>query len=237
VTFPLPTTMQVDFPSRDSNTSINYSRNSSRHSPSRFTQSNGHISTRNLDDYDKLVSNIVPVIHTQSSFDINPRYLSNDHRSSVIRSTSPIYRFRPSINDKTDYRRSDSPTLSNEDNFNFDRRSMTPSLSEHKSSLFPEDFDSDVFYQSSFQPQIFTDDRDQRYIEMKLDVHDHKPNEIDVSINDNDLIVQTKHKNFYKKITLPSNTDLTSLSTQHHHDKKLYITAKLLDEYSSLKYI
>ena len=48
------------------------------------------------------------------------------------------------------------------------------------------------------------------------------------------LFMSTK-ANFYRQITLPSNIDAASLSIHHHHDKKLYITIKLLDEYSSIK--
>ncbi|CAF1363087.1 unnamed protein product [Adineta steineri] len=110
-------------------------------------------------------------------------------------------------------------------------------ISNNDSSSFPPGFDSNVFYQSEFQPQIFTDDRNQRYIDMKLDVLDYKPTDLTVSINDNDLIIQGINTNFYKQITLPSNTDLPSLTLEYRRDQKLYITAKLLDEYSSFKYI
>jgi HSP20 family molecular chaperone IbpA len=117
-------------------------------------------------------------------------------------------------------------------------RSLTPQTdTSNESSIFPPDFNSEIFYESIFQPEIFTDDRHQRYIELKLDVHDYNPDDIKVSINDNDLIVQVEKTNFYKQITLPSNIDSASLAVHHHHDKKLYITIKLLDEYSSFKYI
>lgn len=134
-------------------------------------------------------------------------------------------------------RRSHSPALSSiteEDSI----RSLTPQTdTSNESTIFPPDFNSEAFYRSIFQPEIFTDDRHQRYIELKLDVHDYNLNDIQVAINDNDLIVQVDKTNFSKQITLPSNIDAASLSVHHHHDKKLYITIKLLDEYSSIKYI
>ncbi|CAF4611976.1 unnamed protein product, partial [Rotaria sp. Silwood2] len=70
-----------------------------------------------------------------------------------------------------------------------------------------------------------------------LDMYDYHPDKIRVSINDNDLTVQVEQTNFYRQITLPSNIDLSSLSVHYHYDRKLYITIKLLDEYSSFKYI
>ncbi|CAF1426772.1 unnamed protein product [Adineta ricciae] len=114
-------------------------------------------------------------------------------------------------------------------------------------SLFARDFNTEAFYRSAFQPQIYTDDRGQKCIEMKLDVNNYQPNEIKVSVNGNDLIVQAEHNierpptsstraYFYKQITLPSNTDFSSLASQYHPDGKLHITAKLMQEQSSIRY-
>ena len=105
------------------------------------------------------------------------------------------------------------------------------------STIFPADFNSNAFYRSEFQPEIFTDDQQRRFIELKLDVQDSHSEDLKVSINGNDLIVRNEKTNFNKQITLPSNIDASSLSINHHHDQKLYITIKLLDEHSSFKYI
>ncbi|CAF3000349.1 unnamed protein product [Rotaria sp. Silwood2] len=117
----------------------------------------------------------------------------------------------------------------------------------YRPSLFTSGFNTDAFYRSAFQPQVFTDDRGQNRIEMKLDVQNYDPSEIKVSVNGNDLIVQAEHSvnrppttssraYFYKQITLPSNTDLRSLSSQYHADGKLYITANLSNEQASIRY-
>jgi HSP20 family molecular chaperone IbpA len=114
-------------------------------------------------------------------------------------------------------------------------------------SIFARDFNADAFYRSAFQPQVFTDDRGQKRIEMKLDVNNYQPNEIKVSVNGNDLIVQAEHSverpptsstraYFYKQITLPSNTDLSSLTSQYHPDGRLHITAKISNEQSAIRY-
>lgn len=113
--------------------------------------------------------------------------------------------------------------------------------------LFTQGFNPDAFYRSAFQPQIFTDDHGQKRIEMKLDVNNYEPNEIKVSVKDNDLVVQAEHNverppisstraYFYKQITLPPNTDFSSLSSQYHPDGKLHITAKVSQEQSSIKH-
>ncbi|CAF0824717.1 unnamed protein product [Adineta steineri] len=119
--------------------------------------------------------------------------------------------------------------------------------SSNEPSIFAHDFNSDAFYRSAFQPQISTDDRGQKRVDMKLDVNNYQPNEIKVSVNGNDLIVQAEHSverpptsssraYFYKQLTLPPNTDLKSLASQYNPDGKLHITAKLSQEQSSIRY-
>lgn len=114
-------------------------------------------------------------------------------------------------------------------------------------SLFAPGFNSDAFYRSAFQPKIVTDERGQRIIEMQLDVHNYQPSEIKVSVNGNDLIVQAEHKDerpptssarafFYKQITLPPNTDLSTLSSEYILDGILRIKAKFLPEQASIRY-
>jgi hypothetical protein len=231
--------MQVEFPSK--------------HLPTRSTSSSGYTVLQKLNANENAISD--SFIHNE---------LFNDHSSNIHRipinsrdSNSSSYKFHQSIDDpiiplrrqrlhEAEYKRSNSPALSDimeEDHLGSSvRRSATPTLSFHtdsstESSIFPRDFNSEVFYQSVFQPEIFTDDRHQPYIEMKLDIHDYNPDKIKISINNDDLIVHIEDTKFYKQITLPSNTDFTSLSIHYHHDKKLYITVKLFDEYSSFKYI
>ncbi|CAF0779430.1 unnamed protein product [Rotaria sordida] len=120
-------------------------------------------------------------------------------------------------------------------------------IRNYQPSLFTAGFNSDAFYRSAFQPQIFTDDHGQNRIEMKLDVQNYDPNDIKVSVNGNDLIVQAEHNvnrppttssraYFYKQITLPSNTDLQSISSQYRADGKLHITAKLSNDQASIRY-
>jgi HSP20 family molecular chaperone IbpA len=232
--------MQVDFPSK--------------HSPTRSTPSSGYSLLQKLNATENAISGSsyndlfnhnthrIP-IHRVSITSRNAptkQTFTETRRETHRKVSSPITGIQSSY--EFEHKRSNSPALSDiieEDSF---RRSITPTSStdsdtSSSTSVFPRDFNSDVFYQSIFQPEIFTDDRNKKYIEMKLDIHDYNPDKIKVSINDNDLIVHVEHTNFYKQITLPSNVDFTSLALHYHHDKKLYITVKLLDEHSSLKYI
>jgi HSP20 family molecular chaperone IbpA len=113
--------------------------------------------------------------------------------------------------------------------------------------LFSQGFNSDAFYRSAFQPQVSTDNNGQKRIEMKLDVKNYQPNEVKVSVNGNDLIVQAEHNvdqpptsssraYFYKQITLPPNTDISSLASQYHPDGRLHITASLSPEQPYIRY-
>ncbi|CAF3603400.1 unnamed protein product [Rotaria sp. Silwood1] len=182
---------------------------------------------------------------------IHQQTFTETHHETHHQRSSPTTGIQSSY--EAEHQRLASPILFNtaenrsQSNINSDRQSMTSTLSSdtnnsdnnnnNELSVFPRDFNSDVFYKSVFQPQIFTDDRNQRYIEMKLHMYNYNPDKIRVSINDNDLIVQVEQTDFYRQITLPSNIDLSSLSLHYHYDKKLYITIKLLDKYSSFKYI
>ena len=108
-------------------------------------------------------------------------------------------------------------------------------------------FNSDAFYRSAFQPQVLTDAHGQKHIEMKLIVNDYQPNEIKVSVEGQDLIVQAEHNverppssssraYFFKQVTLPPNTDFNSLSSQYHPDGRLHITAKVSPEQASIRH-
>jgi HSP20 family molecular chaperone IbpA len=232
--------MQVDFPSKHSSNRYTSPRKLNLNNDELFNE-NRRIPIQRISINSRDSSVIHPTYKFGQSTDnsrINQNSSTYDKQTIIKKHhqrSSPTTGLQSSYD--FEHHRSNSPALSNiteEDS----HRSITPHTdSSNESPIFPQNFNSDIFYKSIFQPEIFTDDRNQRYIEMKLDVYDYNPDDIKVSINDNDLIVQIKNSNFYKQITLPSNIDLTSLSVHHHYDKKLYITIKLLDEHSSFKYI
>ncbi|UJR15385.1 hypothetical protein I4U23_002333 [Adineta vaga] len=252
ITYPSTSMMQVDFPAKYS---------------SRKTSVHARDHSADIESFHENRTDTIPIqrISINSRNSTHTPVVSNDqaykfHQSignSKANKTLPAYKqvihnihrrrptptvgLQPTYNG--DVQRSMRPTLSNIIEEESTKSSSSSSsdtdstLSNRSTSYFPRDFNSEIFYESVFQPEIFTDDRRQRYIEMRLDVQDYKQDDLKVSINDNDLIVQSKNTNFYKQITLPSNADLSSLSTHYHHDKKLYITVKLLNADSSFRYI
>ena len=129
----------------------------------------------------------------------------------------------------------------------FTRRVGNNGDAHNEPALFAQGFNADAFYRSAFQPEILTDGHGQKRVEMKLDVDNYKPEEIKVSVNGKDLVVQAEHKDerpptsssrayFFKQVTLPPNADLGTLSSQYHPDGKLHITAKLTNDQASIHY-
>jgi HSP20 family molecular chaperone IbpA len=172
------------------------------------------------------------------------------HRSgspSIVR-TLDDDRFRSNVN--LDHRNatSSSPSSRQVEVREYSRRLGGSNANNHSElPLFAQGFNSDAFYRSAFKPQILTNDRGEKTIEMKLDVNNYQPAEIKVSVNGNDLIVQAEHNDdrppvssarvyFFKQISLPPNTDLDSLSSQYHPNGQLQITAKLVQEQESMRY-
>jgi HSP20 family molecular chaperone IbpA len=155
-------------------------------------------------------------------------------------------RFRSNIS--LGYPSATSPSTSrNVEVREYSRRLGSGANSINEPSLFAQGFNSDAFYRSAFQPEILTDNQGQKHVEMKLEVNNYEPSEINVSVNGNDLIVQAEHNvdrpptsssraYFYKQVTLPPNTDIGTLSSQYHPDGKLHITAKLSNEQASIRH-
>ena len=220
--------MQIEFPSRMTNRVVQRSHNPPRYSKPRLIHTSENI-TR--------LEPSVRTTYVQRPNRVRSRP-HGDHRS-----------IRQVTFDSTDSSlstiRSDSSDLSEvshpvrvRSKVTFRDRSRTPTLSmDHQRSLLPLDFDSEQFYRSEFRPHLFTDRHHDHHIKMKLDLERHDPDDLQVFINDMDLIVQIAHSPFYRQITLPSNTDFSSISIEPHSDGQLRITAKLLDKYSSAVYI
>ena len=114
-------------------------------------------------------------------------------------------------------------------------------------ALLSPNFNSDAFYRSAFQPQVFTDDRGQKFIEMKLNVSDYQPSEVKVSVDGNDLVVRAEHSEeraptnksrsyFFKQVTLPPNTDLRSVKSELQNNGTLSIRANVLAEQAAIRH-
>ena len=225
VTFPSPTSMQVDFPARHINRVVQRSSNPPRYSKPRLIHSSEYV-TRNE-----------PTVRTA--------YVQHSNKTGSRPRSIRRVSF-DSTDSSISTRRSDSPVLSKssshpvrvQSKVSFGDRSRTPPLSlDHQKSLLPLDFNSEQFYRSVFRPQIITDRRHEHHIMMTLDLERHNPDDLQVVINGTDLTLRMAHSDFHQQITLPSNTDFSTLTVEPHADGQLHITAKLRDKYSSAVYL
>jgi len=110
---------------------------------------------------------------------------------------------------------------------------------DHQVKRFAGDaraFNFDEFFKSSFEPKISDDsERKCKKIEMALNVNGFRPDQIQVHLKDNDLIVQaesgssdkhhTTRSYIYKAVTLPPGTDTEHMRSFLHDGKRLVITA------------
>ncbi len=94
-------------------------------------------------------------------------------------------------------------------------------------------FDFDSFHRSAFRPQIISTSTNENKLLMTLDLSDYQPEDIKISIKDQELIVKAERKietdtkksrtSFFQSTTLPPQTDI-------EHLKSNYINGKLIIE-------
>lgn len=103
-------------------------------------------------------------------------------------------------------------------------------------------FDFDLFHRSVFRPQIVqstsTDNRQEKKLLMTLDLTDYQPEDIKVSIKDQELIVKAERHvdtdsrksrtSFFQSTSLPPQTDIDQLQS-NYLDGKLTIEAPYLE--------
>ncbi|KAL7674234.1 hypothetical protein ACOME3_000513 [Neoechinorhynchus agilis] len=99
-------------------------------------------------------------------------------------------------------------------------------------------FDFDEFFNSNFFPKVVDTPDGKKKIEMNVDVSSFKPNDVQVSLKDNELVVKAEHSTqqsedgkqgfsrsyYYKQVTLPPGTDVEHL-TSHFSGGKLVLEA------------
>jgi HSP20 family molecular chaperone IbpA len=99
-------------------------------------------------------------------------------------------------------------------------------------------FDFDLFHQSAFRPQIIQTPTNGNKLLMSLDLSDYLPEDIKISIKDQELIVKAERKiqtdtkksrtSFFQSTTLPPSTDIEHLQS-NYIDGKLIIEAPYLE--------
>lgn len=100
---------------------------------------------------------------------------------------------------------------------------------------------------SDFQPRIVDKGNNQKQLEMTANMKNYRPEDIKVSIKDNQLIVQGEHKHkdenrsersyFYKSTTLPPGTQVDQLKSQMMEDGQLKIEAPFIQREQPAKSI
>lgn len=98
---------------------------------------------------------------------------------------------------------------------------------------------------TDFQPKIVDKDNNQKQLEMTLSMKDYKPDEIKVSVKNNELIVQGEHRHkdqnrsersfFYKATTLPPGTQVDHLESHMTDDGHLQIHAPYVEQKQAIE--
>lgn len=103
-----------------------------------------------------------------------------------------------------------------------------------------QSFDYHHFHTSSFTPKVVDAGEQQKKLEMSLPMKSHRPEQIRVSVKNNDLIIQGEHISladrnvektyFYKSITLPPGTQTDHLQSHLTNDGYLKIEAPYMEK-------
>jgi HSP20 family molecular chaperone IbpA len=93
---------------------------------------------------------------------------------------------------------------------------------------------------SDFQPRIVDKGNNQKQLEMTVGMKNYKPQEIKVSVKNNELIVQGEHQYkdenrsersfFFKSATLPPGTQVDQLQSHLTEDGQLKIEAPFIEQ-------
>jgi len=93
---------------------------------------------------------------------------------------------------------------------------------------------------ADFHPRIVDKDNNEKLLEMTIDVKKCKPEEIEISVKDNELIIQGEHKykenryskrsRFFRSTTLPAGAQVNRMLTKLRDDGQLKIQVPLLLE-------
>lgn len=113
-----------------------------------------------------------------------------------------------------------------------------PSFSKFSTETNSKPFDFDQFHRSAFNPQIITSNADETKLMMSLDLNDYQPEDIKVTVKEQELIVKAERSvesdrrksriSFFQSTSLPPLTDIEHLQS-HYLDGKLIIEAPYLN--------
>ena len=91
---------------------------------------------------------------------------------------------------------------------------------------------------STLQPRIVNKGNNQKHLEVTVGVNNYRPQELQVSVKNNELIVQGEHQHrdgngsersfFFKSTTLPRGTQIDQLESHLGNDGRLKIEGPVL---------
>ncbi len=115
-----------------------------------------------------------------------------------------------------------------------DNQSLAPFGQYHDSSFSNGEFLDD----STLQPRIVNKGNNQKQLEVTVGVKNYRPQELQVSVKNNELIVQGEHQHkdanrsersfFFKSTTLPRGTQIDQLESHLGDDGQLKIEGPIL---------
>jgi HSP20 family molecular chaperone IbpA len=131
------------------------------------------------------------------------------------------------------------PIYSQSDHHENSNNTSDDSTAKNESSIpSTKPFDFDLFHRSAFRPQIIPTTTNENKLLMSLDLSDYQPEDIKISIQDQELIVKAERNtqtdtkksrsSFFQSTSLPPQTDIEHVQS-NYIDGKLIIEAPYLD--------
>ncbi len=180
-----------------------------------------------------------------------PKHIDlNKYTYSYNKNTQELTIEMPYLQVNTNETKSDpSLTFSYRDLNLTNEANILPTIDSHHSNIRNEEaqestnqiskpFDFDLFHRSAFRPQIIQTPSNENKLLMSLDLGDYQPEDIKISIKDQELIVKAERKiqtdtrksrtSFFQSTTLPPHTDIEHLKSDFTNGK-LIIEAPYLD--------
>ncbi|CAF1113861.1 unnamed protein product [Adineta steineri] len=190
---------------------------------------------------------IIELSYLHSTTTTNENKMDSSFISSIVESnplSTMLYGDRHSTNhyNNTDTNNINRIPPSMNDSSKKTTTSVTVTTKNDPSIGKTKPFDFDLFHRSAFQPQILggtsNDNTHEKKLLMSLDLTDYQPEDIQVSIKDQELIVKAERKtqtdtrksrtSFFQSTSLPPQTDIEHLKS-NYIDGKLVIEAPYLE--------
>jgi HSP20 family molecular chaperone IbpA len=173
---------------------------------------------------------ISPIKNTNESLTFSYGNLNLANVGNILSTTPPI------INNTSNNISGFDTTLNN---LTITNNTTVAAATTEPSVANTKPFDFDLFHRSAFRPQILQTQNNENKLSMSLDLSNYQPEDIKISIKDQELIVKAERKietdtkksrsSFFQSTSLPPETDIDHLKS-NYIDGKLIIEAPYLDQ-------